>query len=273
MPLQAFFLPVASGRLFCLFHRPDDEANAKGAVIYVHPFAEEMNKSRRMAALQARAMASAGYFVLQVDLLGCGDSSGDFGDATWESWVENLVEAESWLRDRTGAQLWWWGLRAGCLLAVAAADRIGQPCDMLMWQPVVSGKQHLQQFMRLKIAGDLLGGGAKGAMDDLKQQLAQGTPVEIAGYLLSPSVASGLEKAELSVPRVVRRLEMIEVSSNAGGDVSPALGARIEKWRSAGIEARAFSVAGPAFWLTTEIEECPDLISAALRVLVGAGGP
>jgi len=268
MPLEAFFLPVASGRLFCLFHAPEDEAVAKGAVIYVHPFAEEMNKSRRMAALQARAMASAGYFVLQVDLLGCGDSSGDFGDATWDGWIENLVEAGSWLQDRTGAELWWWGLRAGNLLAVEAAGRIGQPCDMFMWQPVVLGKQHLQQFMRLKIAGDLMGGGAKGAMDGLKQQLAQGVPVEIAGYLLSPSVALGLEKAELRVPDTVRQLALIEVSSHAGVEVSPALGARLEKWRSAGVDARALSVAGPAFWQTTEIEECPELIDASLEALV-----
>ena len=272
MPLEAFFLPVANGRLFCLFHRPDDEANAKGAVIYVHPFAEEMNKSRRMAALQAKAMASAGYFVLQVDLLGCGDSSGDFGDATWEFWVENLVEAGSWLHDRTGAPLWWWSLRAGSLLAVAAASRIGQPCNMFMWQPVLLGKQHLQQLMRLKIAGDLLGGGAKGAMDGLKQQLADGVSVEVAGYLLSPALALGLESAELAVTQIVRRLELIEISSNADGGASPAVSARLEKWRGAGVEARAISVAGPAFWQTTEIEECPDLIGASLHAMGAAGG-
>ena len=271
MPLEAFFLSAASGRLFCLLHKPDDEAAAKGAVIYVHPFAEEMNKSRRMAALQARAMASAGYFVLQVDLLGCGDSSGDFGEATWESWVENLVEAGAWLQARTGVELWWWGLRAGSLLAAAAAGRIGQPCRMLLWQPVILGKQHLQQFMRLKIAGDLLGGGAKGAMDGLKQQLADGAPVEIAGYLLSPAMASGLEKAELAVPEAVRRLELIEISSSADRGVSPALGARLEKWRAGGVDVRAVSVTGPAFWQTSEVEECPDLIGISLQALAGTG--
>ena len=68
MSLEAFFLPVTGGRLFCLLHRPAGETAIKGAVLYVHPFAEEMNRSRRMAALQAKAMASAGYMVLQVDL-------------------------------------------------------------------------------------------------------------------------------------------------------------------------------------------------------------
>jgi alpha/beta superfamily hydrolase len=40
-----------------------------------------MNKARRMAALQARALAALGYGVLLLDLHGCGDSSGDFGDS------------------------------------------------------------------------------------------------------------------------------------------------------------------------------------------------
>ena len=267
MPLEAFFLPVTGGRLFCLLHRPDSKAAIKGAVLYVHPFAEEMNKSRRMAALQAKAMASAGYVVLQVDLLGCGDSTGDFADATWESWIGNLVEAGAWLQAQTGAQLCWWGLRAGCLLAAEAACRIGQPCRLLLWQPVMSGKQYLQQFLRLKIAGELLDGGAKGAMNRLKEQLAEGVSVEIAGYALSSSLALGLEGAELLVPDAVRRTDLLEVSSAGTGELSPVVSARLEKWRDAGRDVRGVSVAGPAFWQTTEIEECPELIDASLRFL------
>ena len=95
MPAQpeAFFLSVDGGRLgqrFCLFH-PAQGGVPKGCVLNIHPFAEEMNKSRRMAALQARALAKAGYAVLQIDLFGCGDSSGDFGDASWQDWVGDVV--------------------------------------------------------------------------------------------------------------------------------------------------------------------------------------
>ena len=67
-------------------------------MVYIHPFAEEMNKARRMAALQSRALAAAGFDVLQIDLLGCGDSSGDFGDATWNDWVNDVVHGCRWLR-------------------------------------------------------------------------------------------------------------------------------------------------------------------------------
>jgi len=48
-----------------------------------------MNKSRRMAALQARVFAAMGFGVLQIDLFGCGDSranlkmlAGKYGNKT-----------------------------------------------------------------------------------------------------------------------------------------------------------------------------------------------
>src|SRR5665647_2167413 len=112
MPVQpeAFFLPAGaaqttqSGQRFCLFYPAECGASGdavRGLVLYIHPFAEEMNKARRMAALQARALAQAGYAVLQIDLLGCGDSSGDFGEATWKNWVRDVVQGCQWLRKQS----------------------------------------------------------------------------------------------------------------------------------------------------------------------------
>ena len=77
---EALFLPAEPGFRFGLYF-PPCSTQPRGGVLYCPPFAEEMNKSRRMAALQARAFAKAGYGVLLLDLYGCGDSSGDFSDA------------------------------------------------------------------------------------------------------------------------------------------------------------------------------------------------
>ena len=57
----AFFLPAPDGQRFCI-HHPGRAADARGALLYLHPFAEEMHKSRRMGALQSRALADAGHF-------------------------------------------------------------------------------------------------------------------------------------------------------------------------------------------------------------------
>ncbi len=106
-PAEPFFLEADGGRRFCLYHPP--AGPARSALLYVHPFAEEMNRARRMAALQARAFAATGHAVLQIDLAGCGDSSGDFGDARWERWQADLALAAAWLRERTDAPLRLWG--------------------------------------------------------------------------------------------------------------------------------------------------------------------
>lgn len=281
---EAFFLPVANsdtaqgGQRFCLSYPSQGHIN-RGQVLYVHPLAEEMNKSRRMAALQARALAQAGYDVLQIDLLGCGDSSGDFGDATWQSWVNDVVQGCHWLRGQQRADagpLWLWGLRAGCLLAVEAALALDEPCNFLFWQPPAAGKPLLQQFLRLKVAGDMLGGQSKGVMEALRKDLSAGSPVEVAGYMLSSGLASGLELAALAPPsraspQTGAQVEWFEVSTRDDASLSPISTQTIARWQQAGFTVNSHMANGPAFWQTTEIEEAPALIAATTLALIGAG--
>jgi exosortase A-associated hydrolase 2 len=277
---EAFFLsaePASGSQRFCLFY-PAHGVALRGLVVYVHPFAEEMNKSRRMAALQARALAGAGFDVLQMDLLGCGDSSGDFGDATWQSWVNDVVRGCLWIRDRSSTRstgwgsmpLWLWGLRAGCLLAVEAASRIDCACNFLFWQPPLSGNMLLQQFLRLKVAGDMLGGQDKGGKENLRQQLANGSPVEVAGYMLSPGLAMGLNQSALVPPATAgqaRRLEWFELSTREGASLSPASINTVVQWKQSGFATRSHIARGPAFWQTTEISEAPELIAASTATI------
>lgn len=282
---EALFLPshsVAGGQRLGLFHAPRG-GRLRGLVVYLHPFAEEMNKSRRMAALQAQALANAGYAVLQIDLFGCGDSSGDFGDASWSNWVDDVSLAVQWLRRREAtavdAPLWLWGLRAGCLLAVDAARHLQLRCNFLFWAPTCSGKTVLQQFLRLKVASGLVGGAGKGVMEGLRQQLGVGRPVDIAGYALAPGLAAGLERCELSPdgleptqasgadrPRVV----WLELSTREHAELTPVAAKTIALWRQAAIDLHSGIVSGPAFWQTTEIEAAPALIAATCAALVDA---
>ena len=241
-------------------------------MLYIHPFAEEMNKARRMAALQSRALAQTGFAVLQMDLNGCGDSSGDFCDATWQGWVDDVLQGCHWLRERLGkdeiqgdAPLWLWGLRAGCLLAVDAARQMNESCNFLFWQPPTAGKLLLQQFLRLKVAGDLIDGQAKGVMQVLRQQLAEDVPVEIAGYLMAPSLAVGLEQATLAPPTLAtqaQRAEWFELSTREDASLSPTSVQAMGQWQHAGFKTSSHIVQGPAFWQTTEIEDAPALIAA-----------
>lgn len=254
---------AAGGQRFCLLHRPQ---TALGAIVYVHPFAEEMNKSRRMAALQSRAFARAGYAVLQVDLFGCGDSSGDFGDATWDDWLDDVADAAASLRGQYDVPLTLWGLRAGCLVAAEASRRRGLECDFLFWQPMASGKAALQQHLRLQLAKDMLEGQARGTTDRLRARFASGESVEIAGYSLSPGLAQGLDGATLA-PTGRGRSAWLEVSARGEPGLLPATAAAVDRWSAAGCSVVQRVVPGPSFWATSEIEEAPALIDATLDII------
>ncbi|WP_343641193.1 hydrolase 2, exosortase A system-associated [Roseateles sp.] len=270
-----FFLDAgARGQRLCV-HYPAQREGARGQILLLPPFAEEMNKSRRMTALTARAFAAAGFETLTLDLLGCGDSSGDFGDATWQDWLDDARLGADWLTRRAapGADgqrppLWLWGLRAGALLAPAVIQAVtDRPVHLLLWQPVTSGKLQLQQFMRLRVAADLIGGQAKGAVQAMRDELARGELVEIAGYLLAPALAHGLEAAQFKPMAGVGRVAWLELSPREDATLTPAAAMAVEAWTAQGAEVRAAVCQGPSFWAATEIEEAPRLIEASLAAL------
>ena len=279
---ETFFAAPHTGaqgsRLF-LWHAPS-QAPVHALVVYVHPFAEEMNKARHMAALQSRKLAEAGCAVLQVDLLGCGDSSGDFAQATWPAWIDDVVAACGHARalhardwpDSPAPALWLWGLRAGCLLAAEAAARINGGCNLLFWQPTLQGKAVLQQFLRLKTAAALIGKPVDPKAEPPRQRLAAGHTVTVAGYELGPELAQGLDAARLLPPLHGGRLEWIELAMRNDGALSPAAVSAMPAWQQAGWLVRQQAVFGPHFWQTTEIELAPELLEATVQAL-GADAP
>lgn len=244
-------------------------------MLYVHPFLEEMNKSRRPVAICARALARAGFEVSMFDLHGCGDSDGELRDAAWSMWLAEVRHAIDAIRARTALPLWVWGLRAGALLATAAANASGHSPHLLYWQPVASGKQHLRQFLRLGSAGDLVRAQPSGQEPRTRTQdaLEQGRSVEIAGYELSPALAEGLANARLSVDAgYPGRICWFDIVAPNAPAMSPASARVIEAWRAAGIDVRADTVSGDAFWQTQEIVENPELVQRTVQALIASEG-
>ena len=266
---DAFYLPVDGGRRLCVWRAPRQREHIRAVMLHVPAFAEEMNKSRRMTAMTSRAFAARGIGVLQIDLLGTGDSSGDFGDAGWHEWTEDVLAAIQWLRSQSTATLWLWGLRAGALLIDAALPRIAGNASLLLWQPVASGRAFLTQFLRLKVAARL--GSQKSeavGTQALRDELLAGNEIEVAGYRLSAKVASGLEGCDLRLLHPnVERVAWIEVSGSASQALLPASQGRTAALRASGVTVSTAVVSGPPFWQTLEIEECPPLIDASLEAL------
>lgn len=266
-PREALFAATPSGERFCLVTRP--VGPVKGTVLFAPPFAEELNKSRRMVALAARAFAAEGWAVLQIDLLGCGDSAGDFGQSSWRAWIDDLWFGWRFLRERYGHDLpgLVWSLRCGSLLVSDWLAESGLSPHWLMWQPVTNGKQHLTQFLRLSVANEMLADGdARTAMKRIRSRLEQAESVEIAGYDVSPGLASAMDAASLRVPTAyVGRVAVMEMSSAEPVTISPATTTAAAKWAESGVYVESHAVRGPAFWQTQEIDVAPALLESSVR--------
>lgn len=268
-----FFLKTHPGERFCLYHQPDPAQASRGAVLYVHPFAEELNRCRRMAALQSRAWAAAGYAVLQIDLYGCGDSSGDFGDAALPDWHSDLAVAIQWLRAKAGGPLVLWGIRLGALLALDhAAAGARAPDAVVLCQPVPDGAQHLKQFERVASAARITSGTAGRDCPP-----ADRSTREIAGYRIAPELYDAVAalNARSLTPRAPVHWFESAIATGSPATQGERDGLRlpvaseqvIAGWRASGVTVVSHRYEGRPFWSSTEITECPALLSATATLL------
>lgn len=266
--MELFFLAGSRGALFAVYHPPAAGMASRGGVLYAPPFAEELNKSRRMITRQARRLAAAGFGVLIPDLYGTGDSAGDFSNARWEIWREDLARCAVWLRQRGHESLILWGLRLGGLLAAGLIGEVAAT-RLLLWQPVLSGQRFLSQFLRLRLTADRLKGGSE-TLGRLQEALAAGQSLEVAGYELHPELAAALGQVRLPLPSPGVPVDWFELTHAAEGSLVPASRRIVDEWRSAGVAVHAQTVAGESFWATQEIAEAPALLDATQTALLDA---
>lgn len=284
LPMLPFFLPASGGQRYCLLHLPPLGQSARGGIIYVHPLAEELNKSRHVAAAQARAFAAAGYSVLQIDLYGCGDSSGDFAEARWDIWHNDLHLACAWLAQRVDGPLTIWGLRLGALLALDFASRAPLPlARLLLWQPELDGRRCIDRFLRLRLATSMLAGGGRQASGDLPADpsdarcaLAAGHGVEVAGYLLAPALAHAIDgvnaaallrdtQAHIPIYWLAYRAPQQVAAPPLPGvpqPVSVSLPPLAQQWQERGLAVHVASFGDGPFWHSGELLACPQLLQA-----------
>jgi exosortase A-associated hydrolase 2 len=268
--IRPHFLTGTHGPLFCIDFPARRGSGAGDALLVVAPIGEEMNKCRRMLALTARACQAAGISVSIVDPIGTGDSGGDFRDATVSRWRDDLGTA---LEHVTGAarRVHVLAVRSGALLldpALVERERRGR---LVLWQPVVTGRQVVSQWLRLATASELVAGAEAGREQRTRERLRDAGFVEIAGYDLSAALMAELEPLELkTVLRDWQSAVWFELVADAGAGLSPAASRAIAAAAALGLDIAGRSVVGEPFWATPEIAVVPELADATCDFLAAA---
>lgn len=263
---ENLFLAALPGRRYAMYYPA--AGTARSALLQVAPFGEEMNRTRRAAALQARALAAGGCAVLQIDLYGCGDSDGEFGQADWQTWKQDLALAHAWLARRTGCAVGLWGIRLGALLALDYARTAALPVARhVFWQPVLRGAVYLNQLLRQRLAGEMLAG-RDGADSRRLRDALRDSAQEIGGYEIAPALADAIEALDagkLEAPAVpVHWFEVVSAPDRPAP--APAQGLA-GAWRAQGAEVTLLAVHDQPCWASAEIAECPALRAATTSAL------
>jgi exosortase A-associated hydrolase 2 len=266
-----FFLEHCSRRLFVLFIAANPDVRSQGALLHMPAFGEEMNKSRAVVVAQARALANDGFSVLIPDYSGTGDSSGDFSEASWQVWLEDMRYCLDWLAARCDEPVTLWGLRLGALMALElASEESINISRLVLWNPVLQGEQFMLQFLRLRLVNSMMYGDTKEKVSDLKQYLDQNGSLEVAGYQLSGTMFQQVSalKAKLFVLPSVTEVLWTDVVTTIKPLTVPAQ-ALVDQWRVAGIDVGVKQVEGFQFWGTQEISRADKLIEVTSDWLTG----
>ena len=113
---------------------------------------------------------------------------------TGEFWKADALAAAAQLcQDAPALPLTLWGLRTGALLATDVACTEALQVDrLLLWQAVADGKNFLNQYLRLRIASQMVHGTDRETTASILERLAAGETIEVAGYPLAKRLADGL---------------------------------------------------------------------------------
>lgn len=260
--IRPIFIDATCGRLFGLYFSAGPAP--RGALLYLPPFAEEMNRCRALASAQARALADAGISCLLLDPYGTGDSDGDLENATWAIWRNDALLAADWLSQAANCEVSLWGLRLGGLMAGSLFAEMPARFDrLLLWQPVINGKQYFTQYLRLRVAWLMERDMPAETTDGIRAAMASGTPVEVAGYMIAGHLAAGIDEArfpEGDTSLRGKRIDWLENSAEAGAALSIAARRAVDELQKREADVHSATFAGPPLWQLHKRDELPSLI-------------
>jgi exosortase A-associated hydrolase 1 len=138
---------------------------------------------------------------------------------------------------------------------------------LLFWQPVVQGKNHFTQFLRIRIAAEMGQSDGIKTTEQLRKLSAANETIEVSGYQIGPALAKSLDGVRLpdagNMP--AKRLAWFEVVTAGDVAISPANAKVLDAYRSNGVDVAFETVVGPSFWQVHERAVAPDLIEATTR--------
>ena len=146
--------------------------------------------------------------------------------------------------------------------------------EVVLWQPVTSGRVYLNQFLRQGAPGIAATDSVDtGHRQGLRAKLLAGEPVNVSGYMLAPELAEAI--CEREIEPLGHGLESpiywIEVVGKDNPKLLPASVRVIAKWRHGSVPVTTKTVVDHSFWRLQSLHPvwADNLIAATTRLIAG----
>ena len=247
-------------QLFGLYHPAGGARPRAAGVLVCPPLGQEAVRTQRMFRVLADRLARAGWHVMRFDYFGTGDSAGDDEAGDLLGWRMDVATAHEELAKRSGCTtIVWVGARlGGTLAALASQDVTPPPRHLLLWEPVVSGPDYLQDLARRHVQA------LAQSYSIAPAELLVGPHVgEALGFGLGPALRQQLGATDLrqATPPSTSRMTVLAPPGNA------ELGAYLDQLRHAGHGAELVSFEHDFDWASEEALNTALVPSEALQLL------
>jgi pimeloyl-ACP methyl ester carboxylesterase len=149
--MQPLHFGTSRQPLFGMYHPAAATARPGPATVLCQPLGHEYLRAHRAFRNLAVALAQQGCHVLRFDYYGSGDSAGSGEDTTIDRCLRDIGTAIDELKDMTGVpRVSLVGLRVGGTLAALSAAGRRDVDRLVLWDPVVSGADYLEELAKLQ---------------------------------------------------------------------------------------------------------------------------
>jgi len=141
-------VPYEGQNMIGILHVPDKSMH-NAWVIMVHGIGDTKSENHRMFVKIARRLAKKGIGSLRIDLLGYGDSEGEFEDMTISGQIDQTIACVNWLRenDSHNCTIGLLGYSLGGCVCACAASRAENIKSLVLWSPVSDPYWNMLHYM------------------------------------------------------------------------------------------------------------------------------
>lgn len=134
-------------RLYGCSHPPTGGPQRDLAPLLCYPLGQEYAYSHRAFLHLANRLTAQGFHVARFEYFGTGDSAGDDRDASLSGWVGDIsTTIEETRRAIKRRHIVLIGLRLGAALAMQAAVKRGDVSHLVLWDPIINGREYFEQM-------------------------------------------------------------------------------------------------------------------------------